>query len=160
MALNVCFRGGHVILCSYDVRVFSLFLATFRNGSKQKISHCDIFELPIHTLKSYKSYKARKLYNFLYSYSWSPNFLASACISHAAFLFLRFFRPGFSQTGIQTVRFSTFFLLILETWCLGEGVRKYRREGPITSWAREERKSRTIEPRLLAWPIFVYLANS
>ena len=45
MALNVCFRGGHVILCSYDVTVFSLFLATFRNGSKQKISDCDIFEL-------------------------------------------------------------------------------------------------------------------
>lgn len=37
MALNVCFRGGHVILCSYDVTVFSLFLATFRNGSKQLV---------------------------------------------------------------------------------------------------------------------------
>ena len=45
MALNVCFRSGHVILCSYDVTVFSLFLATFRNGSKQKIRPLNLVNL-------------------------------------------------------------------------------------------------------------------
>lgn len=45
MALNVCFRGGHVTLCSYDVTVFSLFLATFRNGSKQKIRPLNLINL-------------------------------------------------------------------------------------------------------------------